>query len=536
MIGRRHQERSDLPEAMASLRDALERAEGRISEETVVMGGRVVEKVEGRQRHGTTHTLVAFLGATGGGKSSLTNAVVGRDVATVGIRRPTTSSTLACYWGEEDPQPLLDWLEVSNRHRVHGPERLDGLVLLDVPDHDSIQLTHRLEMERIAEHADLMVWVTDPEKYGDAAMHGYLRQLRGHGAVTTMVLNKADQLSADDLDRCLTDLIKLLADDGLPETPIVATSAIAIGGDRGRGINELIDLLATTVVERRTMVERLEADISTAASVLLDEVGPEVGPSEVPKKLRRKLAEELVDASGLAVVGAAVSAGHCRDASLATGWPFTRWLGALRPHPLRRLHLGRRSRGRTSLPEPSGVQQARTEGAVRTAVSQLTSDLPQPWPDVVRAAATPDFAAMHDRLDQAIADSVRKDKDRRPRWWEAVNVLQGALAATAMLGLVWLALLTLAAYFQLPEIPTPTYRRIPIPTVLVIGGISFGLLLAFLARRLASIGAKRRVRAVRTAAVTAVGRVADELVLEPMNAELTRRGALRRLLVAAGGQ
>lgn len=538
MIGRSHPP-SDLAATIDGLSAALDLAENRLGDDNVNLGREILDKTEGRLRHGTAHTLVAFLGATGGGKSSLTNAVVGSDVATTGIRRPTTASTLACYWGDDDPQPLLDWLEVPNRHRAAGSPELDGLILLDVPDHDSIEVANRQEMERIAGHADLMVWVTDPEKYGDAAMHRYLRRLRRHGAVTAMVLNKIDQLGPDDLDRCRTDLDKLLFDDGLADVSILATAVTLMSTDADRnqdsGIDELIDLLATTVAERRTMVDRLRADISAAASALLDDMGPDVGATEVPKQARTRLAADLVEASGLGIVTDAVGAGHRRDASLATGWPFTRWLGSLRPHPLRRLHLGRGSGGRASLPEPSGVQRARTEGAVRSAVAEATEELPEPWPDAVRRAATPDFAVLNDRLDQAIAASVRGD-DRRPRWWQAVNIMQGALATATVIGLVWLALLALAAYFRLPDIPTPTYRRIPIPSGLAIGGIAFGLVLAFLARRLAAIGARRRVRAVRVAAATAVGHVADELVLEPMNNELERRGELRQLLRAAGGR
>ena len=57
-----------------------------------------------------------------------------------------------------------------------------------------------------------------------------------------------------------------------------------------------------------------------------------------------------------------------------------------------------------------------------------------------------------------------------------------------------------------------------------------GLLLAILARRLASIGARRRARAVRKRAEAAVSEVADDLVIAPMRTELERRDRLRELL------
>lgn len=532
MIGRRRN--PQLPEQLAALSGALNLADGRLSHENVVMGRHVVNKVEGRLRHGTIHTLVALLGATGGGKSSLANALVGSAVATTGVRRPTTSTTLACFWGDDDPQALLDWLEVPNRHQLSAPETgpgsgLDGLVLLDVPDHDSVELANRHEMERIAELADLMLWVTDSEKYGDKAMHGYLRQLHQHGGVIALALNKADQLSPADVERCRRDLAHLLADDGLEGASIIATSAA-----EGTGIDELAKLLAATVTDRRAMVERLSADVRTAASELLDELGPETGASEVPRRVSKELATELVEGSGLAAVAEAVGAGHQRDAALRTGWPFTRWVRTLRPHPLRRLHLGRASGGRASLPQPSGVQRARTEGAVRWAVTEVTEAMPQPWPDLIRRAATPDLAVLNDRVDQAIADSVRAQQGSAPHWWRAVNAMQLTLALAAVAGAVWLGLLAFGAYLQLPDVPTPSYRRIPVPTAMLVGGIALGILLALAAGRLAGLGAIRRSRAVRSRAEDAVAAVAQDLVIGPLQAELVRRNELRRRLMEAG--
>ena len=279
---------------------------------------------------------------------------------------------------------------------------VDGLVLLDVPDHDSVELANRREMERIAEHADLLLWVTDSEKYGDKAMHAYLHQLREHDAVTAMVLNKIDQLTRADVEACRTDLAKLLADDGLTGTPILALSTVT-----GEGVEELTALLAATVADRRAMVERLEADVRSVAGELLVELGPDEGTAEVPRKVAATLAAELVGASGLDAVCDAVAAGHRRDAVRRTGWPFTRWVRSLRPHPLRRLHLGQGSGGRASLPEPSGVQKTRSEAAVVGAVREVTASMPDPWPELIRSVAMPDLVDLNDRIDTAIGHSVR---------------------------------------------------------------------------------------------------------------------------------
>ncbi len=547
MIGFTSRSTSDLPTRMEALSEAVELSVDRLDEEPVAFARHVVEKATARLRHGTTRTLVAVLGATGSGKSSVTNTIVGDDVATTGVRRPTTSSTMACYWGAEDAQPLLDWLEIKNRHEVtsntggdqergQGGQRspdggLDGLVLLDVPDHDSVAEAHRLEMERIAEHADMLLWITDPEKYGDKAMHDYLKQLSGHGAVMALAINKSDQLTAQQMEQCRLDLKRLLEEVGLDRAPVITMSALT-----GDNVDTLRALLVDTVKGQQAVIDRLNADTTMAADALIEELGPAKGADEVPGRVAKDLSRELVAASGLHTVTDAVAAGYKRDAARKTGWPFSRWVRRLRPHPLGRFHLNQQSGGRTSLPEPSGVQQARATSAVRDAAGAISEGMPAPWPDLVLEAGTPDMAVLHDRIDTALADSVRTEVGDQPRWWTLVNGLQVLLAAAVIVGAVWLGLLALAAYLQIPELPTPDYRGIPIPTGLLVGGIALGLLIGFLAARLVAVGANRRSRAVRRKTENAVREVAEELVIEPIQRELDSRRDLRSLLVTAKGR
>ena len=50
-------------------------------------------------------------------------------------------------------------------------------------------------MNRLVGLVDLLVWVLDPQKYADAAVHErYLRPLARHGDVTVVVLNQIDRL------------------------------------------------------------------------------------------------------------------------------------------------------------------------------------------------------------------------------------------------------------------------------------------------------------------------------------------------------
>ena len=65
----------------------------------------------------------------------------------------------------------------ARRRREAG--ELAGLVLLDLPDHDSTVAAHRIEVDRLVALVDLLVWVLDPQKYADAAVHERLPEAAG---------------------------------------------------------------------------------------------------------------------------------------------------------------------------------------------------------------------------------------------------------------------------------------------------------------------------------------------------------------------
>src|SRR6476660_8240511 len=143
---------AEVGERTSALSTALLTGAAELDPRAVDIARRVVDKSAERGGIGGDHTVVALAGATGSGKSSLFNALVGADVATIGARRPTTSRPTAGVWGDSDASELLDWLGVAARHvvdtgsgpgkgpsgSVSGPAQvvgsLDGMVLLDLPD------------------------------------------------------------------------------------------------------------------------------------------------------------------------------------------------------------------------------------------------------------------------------------------------------------------------------------------------------------------------------------------------------------------
>ena len=217
-----------------------------------------------RMRMSASHTVVALAGGTGSGKSTLFNALSGANFSPAGVTRPTTKHSHACVWGMEGAASLLDWLGVQRRHRYarasaldEGEATLNGLLLLDLPDHDSVVSGSAALVDRLVKMADMLVWVLDPLKYADASVHRrYLVPLAGHTSVMSVVLNKADTLSPDQAADCESDLRRLLEAEGLTETQVLVTSA-----STGAGLGELRRVLAGAVAARHAVTDRIGADV-----------------------------------------------------------------------------------------------------------------------------------------------------------------------------------------------------------------------------------------------------------------------------------
>ncbi|HVF32383.1 MAG TPA: GTPase [Acidimicrobiales bacterium] len=525
----------DLDSRLRALQDAVDAGHGVVDGEALAVAEALLQRAGARLGHGSDRTVVALAGATGSGKSSLFNALAGADLSTVGVRRPTTSTTSAAWWGG-DATALLDWLEVDRRHHRGTDERLDGLVLLDLPDHDSTAREHRREVDRVVAVADVVVWVLDPQKYADAAVHErYLRPLAGHAGVLLVSLHQADRLDAAARDACVADLRSLLRADGLGEVTVLTTSVRAEGG-----VEPLRSALAERVRSQRLAVARLEADAIAAASALGRECGAAVGGASdrgVGGRARARLTASLVDAAGVPTVADAVARSHRNRAVAVTGWPVTRWVRRVRPDPLRRLHLGRGegTGGRTSLPPASPVARARVENAVRALADGAGSDLPLRWADALRGEVETRHGGLSDRLDDAVA---RTDLGaaRSPGWWRAVGLLQTLLLVLAVIGAVWLAGLAALAYLRIDPLEPPDLGPFPLPTVLLLGGIVTGLVVAALARFLAGIGARRRARAARARLEVAVREVADAELVRPVTALLGREAAFCAAIERAQGR
>ena len=540
---RRSDPAADLVGHLKALTEAVELCEGRVPDDVLAEARRVVGHADRRLALSGSATVVALAGATGSGKSSMFNALSGTDLATVGVRRPTTAHAMAATWGDDAAADLLDWLKIPRRHALERDpetaEALDGLVLLDLPDHDSTERQHRMEVDRLVQLVDMLIWVVDPQKYADAALHDrYLVPLAQYAGVMMIALNQADRLTPAEREQCLADLRRLLEREGLRGVDVLAVSAVT-----GEGMEVLRERLARRIVDKQTAARRLAADVAVAGGRLRAASGTtEVTPLSRPTV--STLTSQIAEAAGVPVVTEAVGRAWRLRGGLATGWPVLSWVAKFKPDPLRRLHLDRlgagRKRpeidpaqvGRTSLPATSGVQKARVDTALRTLADQAAAGLTRGWADAVRRASWSGQDTLPDRVDRAIA-TTDLDLSGHRRWWQVVRVLQWLLVATVAAGLGWLGAAFVLAYLQLPPLPEVRWWGFPAPTVLVLGGVLAGLLVAGLARIGVEVGARRRTARARQVLRAAIAKVTGELVVAPVRAEQERYEQARQALERA---
>lgn len=541
----RRRERADLGSRLAGLREAVGALDAvpadTLGPSAALDRAREVLTQAGRRRElSAEHTVVALAGTTGSGKSSMLNALSGVDVATVGARRPTTAYPLALLWTDPDlsgetARPLLDWLEVDRRHEVAsgtGAWRdadVTGLVLLDLPDIDSVNPEHRRRAERLAKTVDVLVWVLDPQKYADAVVHAeFLRPMARYAEVTVVVLNQVDRLAEADRPRVLADLRSRLADDGLAGVQVLAASART-----GDGLPEVRTAIAEFVGRRRASDARLVADVMTAADGLEESYRADV-PAVLPVMAERRLVSALCTAAGVDRVTDAVRTSFRYRARASTGWPLVRWLGRFRADPLRRLHLDRAPSSAdgpvvtaSSLPEASPVQHAQAMTALRALGDGAAAGSAEPWRSYIRGGALLHADGLPDALDQAV---VRTELDGRenPGWFRVVGVLQWLVFAVFLTGALWLGAYALLGYLRIeiawvPQVgpvpadpPLPALPAIPWPTVLLVGGAILGVLVSLLSALAARIGARRRAARSRTALRRSITTTARELALAPV--------------------
>ncbi|MFC3585930.1 GTPase [Streptantibioticus rubrisoli] len=522
-----------LQQRVDALGELLGLSRSRVDADMLADAGTLLDRVAERRRLSLGHTVVALAGATGSGKSSLFNALTGLELAEVGVRRPTTASPLAYVWDAHGAEPLLDRLGIPHDSRfarrslldgVHtrlgmdsaGNDAMKGLVLLDLPDHDSAAFGHRHQVDRLLQLVDVVVWVVDPEKYADAVLHErYLRPMAGHADVTLVVLNQVDRLPAHAAEQVLDDLRGLLDEDGIAvgehgEAGAVVLAASAV---TGAGVAEVRAAIGQLVAEHGAANRRLAADVDrTAAELRPVYVGDRAeGLTEAACEV---FADRLADAVGAAAVGQAAEQEWHTAAARACGVPWTRLLTRRR---------GSAAPGQGRCDEPLLAARPVVAQAVRDVADAAADGLPEPWARAVHEAALRGARDLPEALDEAAARAEEAELEL-PRWWSTAAAAQRALLALAVVGV-------------LGVVAGALWGWVPLWVAeMVLGvGVLGGPVLAWLCRVGGRGAARRFGRGTEARLREAAAECGQALVLESMSAELLRYREVReRYGVVAG--
>jgi energy-coupling factor transporter ATP-binding protein EcfA2 len=264
--------------ALAERLDALaiERAAERIvGDDAARRAARLRDHLAGhvlpRARSLDAPLLVLLIGPTGAGKSSLVNALAGRAVSRSGVLRPTTRELVAVVHPDDrdalmsDGSPLVSL--AGERLRVvtdEGEPR--GIALVDAPDVDSIEHANRELTDRLAEAADLGIFVTTATRYADRVPWDVLLRARDRGLPLVVVLNRMPEAPADRV-AVLDDVDRLLAEFGVDARGLDAADPAADAGSLPvlaipeGAIDEGIDgLAADAVAPLRARIDALGRD------------------------------------------------------------------------------------------------------------------------------------------------------------------------------------------------------------------------------------------------------------------------------------
>jgi GTP-binding protein EngB required for normal cell division len=519
------------------------------SEELLDSANALLTRAGERLMLSAEHTVVALAGGTGSGKSSLFNRLAGAEFSTVGVTRPVTSEAHACVWGVAGSGPLMQWVGVPRRYRYarssaldSGEQALNGLVLLDMPDHDSVMGHATGLVDKLVGLSDLMVWVLDPQKYADRAVHRrFLVPLAGHSEVVAVVLNQADLLTAGQIEDCVHDLRRLLDSENLHDVQILVTSAAT-----GAGIEELRKLLIEAVTARRASAARIAADVDkTVAQFRPYGEVPDDDPGNlpaltIPAGAAGQLAGEFGRAAGVRAIGDGLRSARELRALDYTGWPVSWMLERLTSRdPARKIRLGRIWDDLRDISAgPSGAQQSEIDNSLTQLADRVTPPLPKPWSRTVRTAIRSRADQIPAALGAEIGDALPAESSGE-RWWRFAGVAQGLLLGAAVVGLAWfVTLLAIRAAGSGHGLPTlfTSLALLPVAAAVVAVALTAGWLMARQCATAVQAAATRETDALVDEIGQRITTVARDLVVAPAEQELGELVRFRAELEVAAGR
>jgi len=465
-----------LAEALDRLRDAAAAAREIGLVDASDRADRVLERATERAGFAGSAYVLALAGGTGVGKSSLLNALAGRTVSTVRAIRPTTDEPIA--WVAESRRhelaPLLDWLEI--RHlATHADEGLSAVAILDLPDVDSVRTEHRATVDALLPRIDAVAWVVDPEKYDDARLHAYLRELAPHATRLRFILNKADRLTAEQRAEIVEDLRRRLSASGVGEARIDVVAATT-----GEGIDDLRTDLARVADAKALVTAKLTTDAGDALDRLARAAGLESAAAAYRPLISETRRADAVRASVDGALALVDPPGVARQVRLAVLGRARRSGGSLLGRVVALLSWLTGQTRRTADPA-AYLRDWRRRGSlgrilnpVHAALVDAAAAVPSTSRSALASALNADEleAALTRSLDTVARDAAADLHIPRSILWPIVGAVQLAIGAVFAFAVAWYVTL-FVSQGQVPvaTFDAPLFGPLPLPLVLLVGSV-----------------------------------------------------------------
>src|SRR6516225_375999 len=382
-----------------------------------------------RVRQSAAPILVALVGSTGAGKSTLVNSIVGTQVSLTGVRRPTTNSpVLACHpddigWFAENM--FLPTLPRVRQEGLARPGR-DGLLvlaasegmtkgvpLLDTPDIDSVVRAHHDFAYQFLDASDLWLFMTSASRYADAPVWEILQHARERSAALGIILSRVPPSHRTELVAhfgAMLDANGITANNRfvIPETGIVDGMLPA---DVFQPIRDWLTETGQRADRRVAVLSQTMAGVLDTFKVRVPKLAAHVD-AQVTLRSRLRRDAEAAYANALEDFRAGTA-----DGQLLRGEVLARWQdyaasgdlsAALRGKHGTRPAKGKRARKGTATPRPAALDQA-----LRTALESLVLSVADRAAEQVAGAwrADPAGAALLASAEARIARGERVKRD-----------------------------------------------------------------------------------------------------------------------------
>ena len=273
-----HADTTALTDALTHLRDELSGVrlalaapgadQARATRDELV--GQIDDYLLPRLRQMDAPLLMVVGGSTGAGKSTLVNSLVGAEVSSAGVLRPTTRApVLVCH--PDDVSWFQDDRILPSLHRSTGAPAgagglqlvatdavPPGLGLLDAPDIDSVVVANRELAGQLLAAADAWLFVTTAARYADAVPWDMLHAARERGTGLAVVLNR---VPPEAIEEVAAHLREMLGTEGLGDAAVLVVPETRLQDERLppaalAPVRDWFDALAADAQARGTLVRR----------------------------------------------------------------------------------------------------------------------------------------------------------------------------------------------------------------------------------------------------------------------------------------